>query len=90
MPIDPIISTRARAIARGLIHTHRAFDDRIVHGHLQLRAADHNGGFYWIAADGSRLLRGHELGDAEELQPSFVEAMIQAADAMSRKGKAKR
>jgi hypothetical protein len=36
------------------------------------------GGFYWISLDGTRLLRGPTLLDAEELQPKFVDAMERA------------
>ena len=74
------ISARAKAIAKGLISTGRASDGRAARGYLRLRA-NRSGSFYWIAADGSRLLRGDELDTAEELQASFVQAMVQAGEA---------
>ena len=70
------ISHKARALAEGLMRTGRASDPQTVDGHVQLRAKI--GGFYWITPDGSRLLRGDELEDAEELQPRFVESMVRA------------
>ena len=33
---------------------------------------------YWIALDGSRLLRGKWFSEAEELQPKFIDAMGRA------------
>jgi hypothetical protein len=80
MPTDPTISARAKAIANGLIRTGRASEGRAARGHLRLRA-ERTGSFYWITADGSRLLRGDELDSAEELQASFVQAMVQAGEA---------
>jgi hypothetical protein len=71
-----ILSARTKEIADGLMRTGRASDPRIVHGHLRLRAT--RGGFYWIAPDGARMLRGDELEFAEELQPNFTQAMAQA------------
>ena len=71
---------RAKAIAEGLVRTGRASDQRLTSGHFRLRA-NNGGGFYWIAVDGSRLLRGDELDGAEELQPKFVLAMVQAGQA---------
>lgn len=71
------ISPRARAIANGLLRTGRAADQHEVPGHLRLRAS-RGGGFYWIANNGSRLLRGDELDSAEEIQENFVQAMILA------------
>jgi len=37
-----------------------------------------SGGFYWVADDGFRILRGGSFADAEDLQPNFVEAMARA------------
>ena len=74
--MQPTLSPRAKAIAEGLIRSGRGSDPRLAHGHLRLRAK--LGGFYWIASDGARLLRGDELDAAEELQSSFTEAMAQA------------
>jgi len=36
------------------------------------------GGYYWISLDGSRVLRGKAIFDAEELQPKFADAMERA------------
>ena len=41
-----------------------------------LRLECHRGDdYYWIALDGSRLLRGKWLPEADELQPKFIDAM---------------
>jgi hypothetical protein len=77
MPAETHISARAKAIADGLMRTGRASDPQAVQGHLQLRAK-RGSGFYWIAASGSRLLRGDELDSAEEIQENFVQAMVLA------------
>jgi hypothetical protein len=74
-------SQRAHAIAEGLMRTDRASDLRVYHGYLQLRAK-HRGGFYWISLDGGRLLRGDELDTADELQPHFAQAMMQAGHSL--------
>ena len=73
------ISQKARALAEGLIRTGRATEARAMDGHLQLRAKS-GGGYYWITADGSRLLRGDELEIAEELQQKFADSMVRAGD----------
>jgi hypothetical protein len=70
------ISRRARTMADGLIRTGRASDYGATSSHLQLRAR--RGGFYWITADGERLMHGDALDSAEELQPNFAQAMVQA------------
>ena len=76
--MDSILSARAEAIVIGLIRTGRASWQRVADGHIQLRAKRDSGFYwYWITADG-RLLRGDDLDRAEELQPKFVEAMVQA------------
>jgi len=75
-----VISARAKAIANGLVRTGRATGHRLTHGHIQLHAT-RGESFYWIAADGSRLLRGDELDDAQELQPNFVQVMAQVGEA---------
>jgi hypothetical protein len=67
-PTEQLISSRAKAIAQGLIRTDRA----------GLRLECLTGGFYWIALNGSRVLRGARLPTAEELQPKFIEAMARA------------
>jgi hypothetical protein len=71
-------SQRAHAIAEGLMRTDRASDLCIHRDYLRLRAK-RGGGFYWIAFDGGRLLRGDELATSEELQPHFAHAMLQAS-----------
>jgi hypothetical protein len=76
--MDAIFSPRSMAIASGLVRTGRASQQRVAFGHIQLRA-NRGGGFYWIPADGGRLLRGDDLEGAEELQPTFTEAMAQAS-----------
>jgi len=74
-PVDPAISPRATSIARGLIRTERA--PGIIKSHQgMLRLECHRGDdYYWIALDGSRLLRGKWLSEADELQPKFIDAM---------------
>jgi len=63
---EPKISTRATSIALGLIRTERAA--WIIKAHQgMLRLECHSGDdYYWIALDGSRLLRGKWLSDADE------------------------
>ena len=73
-----ILSQRTYAIAEGLVRTGRALEPKEAQGYLQLRAK-HGSGFYWIAPDGLRLLRGDDFYDAEELQPTFTQSMIRAA-----------
>jgi hypothetical protein len=74
---DPEISARATAIASGLVRTERAAPgSKFDHGLLRLECFA--GGFYWISLDGSRILRGIQLIDAEELQPKFIDAMERA------------
>ena len=77
MKRDPAISPRARAIAEGLIRTGRA-GKHGVYDHGMLRLECLAGGFYWISLDGSRVLRGAKLFDAEELQPKFADAIERA------------
>jgi hypothetical protein len=70
---ESALSARAKAIAEGLIRTDRAGK----HGKYDqgmLRLERRGGGFYWIALNGSRLLRGAQLPTADELQPRFTEA----------------
>ena len=70
-------SHRAKAIARGLVRTERApAGSKLDHGLLRLECFA--GGFYWISLDGSRMLRGAKLLEAEELQPKFCDAMERA------------
>jgi hypothetical protein len=76
-PTEPIISARAKAIAEGLIRTDRAGKHGI-YDQGMLRLERRGGGFYWIAFNGSRLLRGSQLPTADELQPNFADAMQSA------------
>ena len=80
MPIplnDTAISTRARAIAEGLIRTRRAgYSGVIDQGMLKLECT--KGGYYWISLDGSRVLRGSTIFEADELQRKFIDAMERA------------
>jgi hypothetical protein len=80
MPIplnDTAISTRARAIAEGLIRTRRAGYSGVIDRDM-LKLECLSGGFYWISLNGSRLLRGARLPTAEDLQPKFIDAMERA------------
>ena len=70
----PAISTRAQAIAQGLIRSKRA-DRRGVYDQGMLRLERLEGGYFWIALNGGRLLKGKSLVDADEMQPGFAEAM---------------
>ena len=76
-PADLALSARAKAIAEGLIRTDRA-GKHGVYDQGMLRLERRGGGFYWIALDGSRLLRGARLPTADELQPRFIGAMKDA------------
>jgi hypothetical protein len=75
---DPAISLRATSIAPGLIRTERAAG--IIKAHRgMLRLECHSSDdYYWIALDGSRLLRGKWLSEATELQPKSADAMERA------------
>jgi len=71
------VSARAKAIAKGLVHTERAAPGaKIIHGMLRLECFDT--GYYCISLDGRRLLRGSSVGEADELQPKFIDAMERA------------
>ena len=76
MPAPLLLSPRAKQIAEGLVRTGRASDARLFRTWLQLRATA--GNFYWIALDGSALLRGATFDGAEELQQRFSDAMARA------------
>jgi len=72
-----VIAARARAIANGLIRTERApRGTKVIHGMMRLECF--GDGYYWIALDGSRLLRGRTQFEADELQPKFIDAMERA------------
>jgi hypothetical protein len=76
-PTDPTVSARAKAIAEGLIRTERAGHKGVLEqGMLKLKCR--KGGYYWISLDGSRILSGTQVFDAEELQPKFRDAMERA------------
>ena len=77
MTLESPISPRAKAIADGLIRTDRAWKHG-VYDHGMLRLERRSGGFYWIALNGSRVLRGNALLNADELQPNFTDAMQSA------------
>jgi hypothetical protein len=72
------LSEKAKAIAKGLVRTERAArGSKLLQGMLRLEC--HSGDdYYWIALDGSRLLRGRWVSEAEELQPKFIDAMERA------------
>ncbi|HZV03901.1 MAG TPA: hypothetical protein VE999_02315 [Gemmataceae bacterium] len=74
--ISQIPSHRAMAIVRGLTNSGRAFEACGEERFVRLRSAAR--GFYWVAADGTRVLRGDDLDEAEELQAGFMEAMARA------------
>jgi hypothetical protein len=77
-PKQEEISARAQAIARGLFRTVRAaHGSKLIHGMLRLQCHGSDN-HYWIALDGSRVLRGRWISEAEELQPTFVDAMERA------------
>src|SRR5216683_866400 len=71
MPAPLLLSPRAKQIAEGLVRTGRASDARLFRTWLQLRGTA--GNFYWIALDGSALLRGATFDGADELQQSFAD-----------------
>jgi hypothetical protein len=76
-PHEPVIAERAAAIARGLVRTERAAKGiRSDQGMLRLECL--SGGFYWISFDGSGVLRGPTLREADELQAKFIDAMERA------------
>jgi hypothetical protein len=66
-------SIRAKRIAEGLIFTGRAYAATRALGYICLRSA--TGGFYWVAYDGARVLRGDDIERADRLQGGFISAM---------------
>ena len=76
MPTEYAPNRRATMISNGLIITGRAAGPKRMGGFIQLEAWA--GGYFWVAYDGTRLLRGERLADADELQPGFVDAMARA------------
>jgi hypothetical protein len=79
----PELSKRAQAIIEGLMRTGRGSDQRFLDTYVRLRARA--GGFYWVHVDGSELLRGDDLANAEPLQAPFVEAMMRAGAPLGRR-----
>ena len=74
---ESALSARARAIAEGLIRAKRAGRHGVIdRGMLKLECT--KGGYYWISLDGSRVVRGKVIFEAEELQPKFIDAMERA------------
>ena len=69
-------SPRAVAVAEGLVRTGRASAPITVDGYIRLVAGA--GQHYWVSSDGQRVLRGPDLGDADELQAGFIAAMERA------------
>jgi hypothetical protein len=72
-------SPRAAAVAEGLVRTGRASDPITTDGYIRLVAGA--GQHYWVSSDGQRVLRGPDLGDADELQAGFIAAMERAGAA---------
>jgi hypothetical protein len=63
----------ALRVAEGLMRTGRALSHSAGSGFICLRAAA--GGFYWVAYDGSQILRGDDIKATTSLQGGFVAAM---------------
>jgi hypothetical protein len=71
---DP--TARATAIAEGLVRTGRGAIVNTLSGFICVRGTESS--FYWVSFDGARVLRGNEIGTADELQSGFVDAMERA------------
>ena len=69
-------SPRAKAIATGLVRSGRAAKFQVSGGFV--RADGIGSAIYWITGDGTRVLRGDTVDNADELQPGFIEAMTRA------------
>ncbi len=69
-------TVRALRIAEGLRRTGRAFAQTTASGFICLRSS--TSGFYWVAYDGARMLRGDDIKTAESLQSGFISAMHRA------------
>jgi hypothetical protein len=73
--LPPIyIWPRAIAIARGLARSARA-DRAVIVGNWLRAKARRGNEFYFLSANGTRLLRGLSLSEATELTPGFAQAM---------------
>jgi hypothetical protein len=77
--LAPRLSDRARLILAGLVRSARVDPlppgrQAVSRGMLRL---DRPGGgmHYWLALDGSRLLRGRDVTEAEDLNRGFLDAM---------------
>ena len=70
-------SERTRAIAKGLLNTERA-GALVEQDNDMLRLECLSGGYYWISIDGSRVLRGATISEADDLQAKFIDAMERA------------
>lgn len=73
---ESVISSRAKAIAQGLIRTGRAVSTEQAGGFIRLQCKA--GGFYWISGNGRRLMRGTGFRGADELQKRFADTMERA------------
>jgi hypothetical protein len=73
---EPTVS--ANRIAEGLMRSGRAVCWTAMRefGFICLRSATN--GFYWVANDGKRMLRGENFNDAESLQAGFISKMERA------------
>jgi hypothetical protein len=74
------LSDRALAIVAGLVKSAKVAPmmpgaANFRHGFMRLDRVGAEGIFYWVAADGSVLKRGRDLGEADDLAPGFVQAM---------------
>ena len=70
-------STRAAAVARGLLRTGQAIGViNLEYGMLRLQSRI--GGNYWISRNGRRLHQGSTLCTAISAQPGFIDAMSRA------------
>jgi hypothetical protein len=69
-------TVRAKRIAEGLIRTGRAYAATRTLGYICLQSA--TGGFYWVAYDGAKVLRGDNIKKANILQGGFISVMERA------------
>jgi hypothetical protein len=67
---------RALRIAQGLMRTGRASRVTTARGFICLRSS--TSGFYWVAYDGKRVMRGYNVKTAENLQDGFISLMERA------------
>lgn len=72
------LSDRALCVAAGLgrsgrVHIMPPGSANIARGYMRLERV--SGGHYWLAVDGSRLLKGRDVTEAEAISPGFVSAM---------------